>query len=234
MNIISFSLWNFNNLYKKHVEQNLEAASIIYKNWKCAIIIDETVPKFFIKDMLSKYNNVIFKFSPLWISESKWEYLFHRFCVEEIFNDINIERFIVRDLDSRLNWKEKYAVEEWIISGKDFHVMRDNKAHSIPILGGMWGCKSNLLGNLSNSIKKYLSNKIIVKGMDQDYLKDIIWPLVKDSTITHDSFYDGFGEKEKRNFPDSPIPFGGFVGYDVKENEINEYKIEEEYCTDMK
>src|SRR5262245_13643537 len=54
------------------------------------------------------------------------------------------EYTIFRDADSRLNVREKAAVDEWIASGKGAHVMRDHPDHSIwPMLGGMWGLKKD-------------------------------------------------------------------------------------------
>ena len=46
-----------------------------------------------------------------------------------------------RDLDSRLNDREQAAVQEWLNSKKEFHIMRDHPMHGWPILGGLWGCK---------------------------------------------------------------------------------------------
>jgi hypothetical protein len=39
--------------------------------------------------------------------------------------DPTVDRFIVRDVDSRLNYRERLAVEEWIQSGRPIHIMRD-------------------------------------------------------------------------------------------------------------
>ena len=49
---------------------------------------------------------------------------------------------ISRDADSRLSLREKEAVEKWINSDKDFHIMRDHPHHYYPILGGTWGFKN--------------------------------------------------------------------------------------------
>ena len=39
-------------------------------------------------------------------------------------------RYLMRNLDSRLSIREKLAVDEWVSSGKRFHVMRDHPSHS--------------------------------------------------------------------------------------------------------
>ena len=38
----------------------------------------------------------------------------------------NIERFISRDCDSRLSERDRVAVDEWIKSEKNFHIIREH------------------------------------------------------------------------------------------------------------
>ncbi len=44
-----------------------------------------------------------------------------------------------RDLDSLVMPREWAAVEEWISSGRAFHMMRDNPEHGASFLGSAWG-----------------------------------------------------------------------------------------------
>jgi hypothetical protein len=84
---------------------------------------------------------------------------------------------ISRDTDSRLNSRESNAVNQWLKSNKDFHIMRDHPYHNTEILGGMWGVRNGLLSDIKDDIKKY------VKGdfwqVDQNFLKEIVYPKVK-------------------------------------------------------
>lgn len=45
----------------------------------------------------------------------------------------------MRDSDSRLNARDRFAVEEWIESKKNIHSIRDHIHHCNPMNGGMWG-----------------------------------------------------------------------------------------------
>ena len=55
--------------------------------------------------------------------------------------DPTVERFISRDVDSRLMARDAVAVAAWEQSGKAFHVVRDHPSHSLyPMSGGLWGC----------------------------------------------------------------------------------------------
>ena len=47
--------------------------------------------------------------------------------------------FLVRDLDSKVTPRETAAVSEWLQSGAAIHSMRDNPAHTTPLLGAGWG-----------------------------------------------------------------------------------------------
>ena len=49
--------------------------------------------------------------------------------------------YISRDLDSRVNSRERAAVGEWLNSTEDFHFMRDHPLHGTTILGSGWGSK---------------------------------------------------------------------------------------------
>ena len=63
--------------------------------------------------------------------------MFWRFLVA---NDHTVDRYIIRDADSRVSQRERDAVNDWINSGLKFHTMKDHpKHHGWPILGGTWG-----------------------------------------------------------------------------------------------
>ena len=54
-------------------------------------------------------------------------------------SDSAVQRFCVRDIDSRLSIREKAAVDDWMKLGEKFHVMRDHPSHSkYAMSGGMW------------------------------------------------------------------------------------------------
>ena len=43
--------------------------------------------------------------------------------------------FLSRDLDSRVSWREVFAVKEWLSTPATYHIMRDHPKHDIPMLG---------------------------------------------------------------------------------------------------
>jgi hypothetical protein len=111
--------------------------------------------------------------------------------------------------------REKVAVDEWLSSEKVFHIMRDHPHHDFCILGGMFGSKkiSQITSwiNIMNLYKK-TDNRMY----DQDFLRDYVYPLVKNDSIIHASFHKY--ENDSRNFPtnyDEEMRFvGEYVYYD--------------------
>ena len=62
--------------------------------------------------------------------------------------DPQVSVFLSRDLDSRITAREVAAVAEWLGSpgGEAVHCMRDHPEHTMPIMGGMWGARSDTGG----------------------------------------------------------------------------------------
>ena len=96
--------------------------------------------------------------------------------------------------------------------------MRDHPYHQTEILGGMWGCRNGILDSIKEMIHDYdmgeYSNKYQV---DQNFLRDVIYPIVKDNSMVHDEFF------EKKPFPTPRINSQDFVGQVYDENEVPQF-----------
>lgn len=191
-NIISFSLWGDNPKYTIGAVKNAQLIEKIYggTNWIGRFYCSECVPTKIINKLKKQRNVEVIKIK----EKGDWSGLFWRFYA---LSDEEYDIVLSRDVDSRISLREKIAVESWINSDKEFHIMRDHPLHNVPILGGMWGCKSGILNNIEDLIKKY-GEKNYWQG-DQEFLKDIIYPLVKDKSVIHDAFYEI--ENHSKPFP---------------------------------
>ena len=110
--------------------------------------------------------------------------------------DPQVDVFLSRDLDSRINDREVAAVQEWLESDKVVHIMRDNPAHFTEILGGGWGAKmdqTEIRQTWKKSWEKILKDKLAFanrseKIPDQSILKKYVWPWAKEMAMQHDSY----------------------------------------------
>ena len=133
----------------------------------------------------------------------------------------DVKFFISRDLDSRISERGEVAVEEWIQSGLDYHIIRDHPVgHGWPMNAGMWGCKGGTLPDIKDLIKKYINGKDFTnKSIDQCFLRDIVHPRTKDNLLLHDEYYnyEGIGRPISR---DRKLDDFAFIGESVDENDI--------------
>jgi hypothetical protein len=106
--------------------------------------------------------------------------MFWRFYVAD---DKSVDRYIIRDLDSDFSWRERAAVDEWLISKQPFHILRDHLQHGIPMLGGMWGGTKGMLPfSIQETCQHQECSKMAEsKGGDQHFLTAKVWPVVQKS-----------------------------------------------------
>lgn len=212
--VISFSLWGNLSIYCKGAIENAKLQKQLYPDWVCRFYIDHTVPLEVINELNSLNSEIYY----MWDGLSGFKKLFWRFYPA---SDKNVERFIVRDCDSRLNIKERHAVDEWIKSDKSFHIMRDNRHHGCLIMGGMWGGKSNIIPNIEDMSIKYceqISNTPNKKfyQVDQLFLAQILWEqFVKSDHLAHDNERRITGKEEIFKIS---LPNNMFIGQVFDEN----------------
>lgn len=204
-NVITFSLWGDDPTYVHGAIVNARIAPNLYYGWRTRFYCDKTVPVGALEEMKRHGAEVIMIDDPVLMSiKPMWRFL--------ASDDPNVDWFICRDADSRLNAQELMAVEAWVHSGKPFHVMRDHIYHMELMLAGMWGGMAGVLPNLREVIlghQKYFNNRF----SDQAFLKDFVWPLIKDKVLVHDSYYRFAGSLD---FPGEyrlprPIHVGGAI-----------------------
>jgi hypothetical protein len=186
--IISFSLWGDNPKYTIGAIKNAEIAEKIYNGWICRFYLGKSVPENIVSKLSEMKNTEVI----LMNDEGDWTGMFWRFYACE---DSDI--MISRDTDSRLSLREKFAVDEWLNSDKDFHIMRDHPYHQTQILGGMWGCRNFILRDIKSLINDYTKGNFW--QVDQNFLKEKIYPKVINDSLIHDSFLNY--EKQKNKFP---------------------------------
>jgi len=175
--IISFSLWGDNPKYTIGAIKNVEQSKTIYPDWICRFYCGKSVP-LEITEKLKSYNNVeVIEMD----EDGDWSGMFWRFYACE-----DSDVMISRDTDSRLSFREKLAVDEWLESDKDFHIMRDHPYHNALILGGMWGARNGILKDINSIINQY--NKGNFWQVDQNFLREKIYPIIKDNSFIHDEF----------------------------------------------
>lgn len=179
-NILSYSLWGTSELYLKGALFNVQFAKKIYPEWTCRFYLDDTVPQQIQQQLLANGAELVHMAR----TPHPFEGLFWRF---KVCNDDTVDRYLIRDADSVPCGRERMAVNDWIISQKHFHAMRDFATHTDLILAGMWGGVKGALPDLAPLIANFIKRTSPNKTNDQQFLRQIIWPTFKTSCLIHDS-----------------------------------------------
>ena len=210
-NVLCFGLWGDKEKYTFNAVLNAKLTPSIYPGWVARFYCDDTVPTY-VLDSLKDYGAqiVLVARDPRPHLSLLWRFI--------ASDDPSIGYFACRDCDSVINIREKAAVDEWLASGKPFHVMRDHVEHAELIMAGMWGGRAGLLPDLSRAaVDYYEQHNTRDRWIDQDFLRELVWPAIKNHTLVHDDFYTMGGEV--RTFPShATLPLGEHVGgYKVRQ-----------------
>ena len=176
--IIAFSLYGNSPRYTANLDKVIRSYEKLLPDWKCRVYVAKDV----VQETLSRlikygYEIVIMNGEGVKAQYSNWRFL--------AIEDKSAEAVIIRDLDSFAIPREKQMVEQWLATGKQFHIIRDHVNHNTRIMAGMWGIRRNAIDIRKESRKQLMINAY---GIDQVFLEKIIYPLIKDDVFVHDRF----------------------------------------------
>lgn len=187
MKVVSFSLWGDKKLYTIGAIKNAELALKLYPDWICYFYCNSCVPSNIINELKNKPNTKIIEIPEQGNNKCR----LNRFLPTD---DANVEYMISRDVDSRLSIREKIAVDEWINSNTDIHLMRDHIGHGAFVMAGMHGLKtSKFKGRIKNAIQHFFNSmNTDDPQQDQIFLRTFIKNEIENNNASytiHDPFY---------------------------------------------
>lgn len=174
---ISFCLYGDKAIYTVGMKENLRLAPVYYPGWQVVIYHDGSP-----KD-LEEYERM----GAHLILETRFAPMFARFLINDI-----ADRWICRDTDCRLSEREAVAVNQWIESGKMWHTMADDAAHTMPVQGAMWGGYLTDV-NMEKELLAFEQSDDRTWGTDEHWLSGHLWPMMQDNCLAH-------------HYRDNPIP----------------------------
>ena len=184
--MVSFGLYGTDRKYVEGAVRNAELAETYFPGWVCRFYVSPSggVPLEDL-DRLRELGAEVVE-PPGDLLEGEAAGMFWRFLVAD---DESVGRFIVRDSDSRLNARDRLAVEEWIVSGKSVHTIRDHVNHKRTMNGGLWGgTRGCIPGGIGTIIRDGKFKKMDGYMQDIYLLTDLVWPLVESSHTGHDAY----------------------------------------------
>ncbi|MCP1660486.1 hypothetical protein [Neisseria perflava] len=182
--LVVFSLYGSDPAYCEPLVINAQKMAQLYPGWVMRVYHDDSVPQHVLARLQALSVECVHaaEVGALSYPGTFWRFL----ALEE-----DCDAVIFRDADSVIDEREQYLVNEWLDSGKAFHVIRDWYGHNHLILAGLWGARYGLLAGIRLWIERFLRNgNLDPKFADQEFLQLYVWPRIKHDCLHHSSVYD--------------------------------------------
>ena len=188
MKVFSFCLYGTQAKYCQGMIENLKMIEKHYPDWMVYVACGNDVPQHYI-DLMQGYSNCQLNKLPL----KGIELMNYRFFA---IDDAQVEVMFSRDADSRINGRDRFCINEFLNSDKQFHIIRDHYHHKQLIMGGMWGCKHGVLPfKIQERFERYRQGRNMnAYSADQSFLAAVVYPIIKDKVLIHSDMVAFAGE----------------------------------------
>jgi hypothetical protein len=201
--VIAYSLYGSSPKYCEGAVRNAELIGSVFPGWTARFYVDgRTVPA----QVIGRLRALGAEIVEVDTTAIRDQHMFWRFWAAA---DPTVDRFICRDVDSRLLPRDYAAVAEWVASNLAFHIERDHPSHSnYPISGGLWGGTRAAAPDMLQLIDSFPTDANYLS--DMNFLNERLWPRARAASLQHDSFScERFGA---RPFPMARSAEGEHVG----------------------
>lgn len=180
--VFSFCLYGPENpLYYEGLIENIVLIQTHFPSWKVYVYVaPDVTPQ--MMNRLRSYSNVVIRTTGKLGAIN----MTHRFYA---IDEPEVEIMMCRDADSRVHWKDRWAIEQFLASSFMVHTIRDNVEHTATMMGGLWGMRKVPGISLYDLHEEYKARPIDWGvGYDQSFLNDKLYPRVIDIILAHYSF----------------------------------------------
>lgn len=180
VNVFSFCLYGPEKpIYYQGMIENIYLAGTYFPEWKVYIYVGSDVPEEFVQRM-AVCSNVVIRKTGLTGAQNMIQRFF---AIDEPEVDI----MMVRDADSRIHWRDRWCIREFLKSPYVAHTIRDNRQHTAKMMGGLWGLRKSAGLHIQSLYATYEEDT--TRGWrhahDQNFLGDVVYPLVLDRLLVH-------------------------------------------------
>ena len=190
-NVISITLYGGDRRYSNGALYNARLAKEFFPDWEFRVYHEDGMNQEMLKQIASEGANLI-NVGNTTVYPTMWR--FH------VYDDSDVNYFISRDADDRLNKHDYDLVKLWIESGFPFHIIRSHPGHMNEVLAGMWGGTAKYFPDFH--MGEAMTNfEYTTRGKeeDQNFLRLVMYPKIRDISLVHG--YDFYNSPHVRKFP---------------------------------
>ena len=195
--VFSFCLFGPPNprYYPVPILQNIDLIGTYFPDWKVYLYTAPDVDPEFVSQV-AMYSNVVVLPTGKLGNINMMERFF-------AIDDENVEIMMVRDADSHVHWKDRWAIRDFL-SKPEFlvHTIRDNVEHTAKLMGGLWGMRKIPGFTVRKQYELFTQNPIDRGyGLDQSFLTTYIYPYILNVLLVHVSGEFVFQNEHSIKFP---------------------------------
>jgi hypothetical protein len=182
VNVFSFCLYGPRNpRYYTPLIENIQIVAQYFPGWKVYIYLGSDVDPDYVT-VLESYSNVVLR--PTGVQGEA--NMISRFMA---IDEPNVELMMVRDADSLIHWKDRWAIMEFVSKPEYVaHTIRDHVDHTARIMGGLWGIRKAAGIVIRDEYIDFKNNPIDFGiAHDQNFLSARIYPKVLERLLVHGS-----------------------------------------------
>lgn len=176
MKLISYSLWGSKTMFLHGAVMNAKQCREFFPDWKVRIYHNDSVSDELLVTLRELGVETV-RVDPKGTYGTFWRF-------RPLFEP-GYEHILVRDIDSRITWRDVRCVNEWLESGKKFLNIRDHPSHyDWPIIAGMFGVHTGALPlslvpimEQYALIHQYVSDQVFLARHVWDYMKRDVYEL---------------------------------------------------------
>ena len=168
-----------NPRYYTPIMTNIQLIQAQFPAWKVYVYVAPDVPQLMV-DAMAAYPNVVLK--PTGILGAK--NMIERFFA---IDEPEVELMLVRDADSYVHHRDRWAIREFVSSAYVAHTIRDHEQHTARMMGGLWGIRKSAGVRIRDLYGSYTEDESLGHRVahDQNFLMDVVYPRVLNSLLVH-------------------------------------------------
>lgn len=179
MHVFSYCLYNpYNPFYYDRLIENIHIIHEYFPGWGIYVYIGNDVPTEF-RERLANLGCILRD-----TNVSGALNMVHRFFA---IDEPNVECMFVRDADSYVHWKDRWAIQHFLRSPYSAHTIRDNKEHCAKLMGGLWGMKKIPGISIRGLYSQYENSGHEFNGRnnDQRFLSEYVYPTLRKTLVIY-------------------------------------------------
>lgn len=197
MNVFSFCIYGDNEYYYNGLLENIKLIQQYYPDYYTYIYVGQNART----DLLDKmhiYDRIVWKHT----NEIGAINMIYRFFA---IDDTNVKTIHVRDADSRIHERDRWAIDTFMNSNVTAYTIRDNPSHNVRMMGGLWGTKK-IPFSIQTLFQMYRFPLLESKnefGYDQQFLSQFLYPQLIQSFMVFTNYCTLSNLEQVVPFPDT-------------------------------